>query len=67
MPHTTRSGQSQLADRPAARALRLALDPCLSRPQGVAELALIVGERPRALTRAQRRLRCGDTEGRVRV
>lgn len=49
-----------LAERLAARALRLALDPCAPAPDGATELALLAGDSPRQLAKARRRLRCGD-------
>jgi hypothetical protein len=56
-----------LSDRLAARALRLALDPCAKVRDGATELALLAGDSPRHLAAARRRLRCGDKRGRSRI
>lgn len=56
-----------LTDRLAARALRLALDPCAPVRDGATELALLAGDSPRHLVQARRRLRCGDKRGRSRT
>lgn len=57
----------RLTERLAARALRLALDPCAEARDGAIELAVLAGGSPRHLVEARRRLRCGDKRGRSRI
>ena len=56
-----------LTERLAARALRLALDPCGETQDRATELALLAGDSSRHLASARRRLRCGDRRGRSRT